>query len=439
MSIRPPKDRARQIMVVVASAVACAFYTLRPLRNAGAQRFDPRYPSSFVVGAPSGFSPVHRVNAQRSGLAKDNLPVGPLHVAWSKNIGSGFDQPALAGDGGQIALVTTSGDVVFLDGNGNEVGRVRGSTRSLAGPAAITSDGTVVFATSAGEAIGVTRHASQPKFLTRIGGERNVHAAPLALDDGGSVVATTTDLVVLDRDGAIRTRVTLPEPPQAPLLVSQSMVVAIAGAGTTYGWTPGQELVRLGTFGAPVDGGAVLLGTNLLLAITDGHELVQLDLVTGARSTRSVASSGLFFGPPCIQPSGRAAMLAMTETNAYAVTIDATGNEIGRATVDTLSWSSTLPDGGPAPLVAMQHTGVLLDRRGVMAFSTPNGRIGSVTPEGVVGTVGGAVCSGHGRSGGVSGLTPFGAAFIVTCESGVVARIDGPVGGAAHDLGVAPR
>src|SRR5579864_1741416 len=108
----------------------------------------------------------------------------------------------------------------------------------------MTSDGTVVFATGSGDAVGVRRTSPRPRFVSRIGGERNMRAAPLALDDGGVVVATMTDLVVLDAEGGVRSRVTLADRADAPLLAAGDKVLAISPAGTVYGWTPGREPVR---------------------------------------------------------------------------------------------------------------------------------------------------------------------------------------------------
>ncbi len=155
---------------------------------------------------------------------------------------------------------------------------------------------------SAGDAVGIRRTSPRPRFVTRIGGERNVRSAPLSLDDGGVVVATGSDLVVLDSEGLVRSRVSLPETPAAPLLASGDRVIAVTSTGAVYGWTPGREL---GSFGAPIDGGAALADANTLLAVIEGNHLVELDLARGARSTRSIATQGLYLGPAQRSPHRR--------------------------------------------------------------------------------------------------------------------------------------
>jgi hypothetical protein len=410
-------------------AVAGALAAFVTLRDAGAQRVDPRKPSVFVVGTPGGASPTSRGDGRRSGTAA-LLPSGRLRIAWRKAIGVGVDQAALAGPDGTLAVVTaTRGDVIFLDGGGEEKGRVSAGTGAV-GPATATSDGTVVFTTSAGDAVGVRRASPRPRFVVRIGGERNMRAAPLSLDDGGVVVATSSDLVALDAEGNVRSRVSLPEPPSAPLLAAGDKVIAIAPTGAVYGWAPGREAVRLGSFGGAVDGGAALAGPSTLVAVIEGNHLVDLDLARAARSSRSIAAQGLYLGPPSVRPvaggGSLATLLAYTQTRAFAVTVDAGGQEIARAAIATIM-PTVLIDGGTAPLVAPAHTGPLVDARGAVAFAAPDGHIGVVGPDGVVDTLGELICAKPtARSSGVAGLTALGrGAFVVTCESGAVAKVTG--------------
>jgi hypothetical protein len=423
-------------------SVAAALTCLVTLRSADAQRVDPRRPSVVVVGAPGGASPTWRGDARRSGTAREALPSGVLRIAWRKTIGPSLEQPALAGERGMIAVViATRGEVVFLDGDGDEKGR--GSAGAAAtGPATMTSDGSVVFTTSSGDAVGLRPASPRPRFVTHIGGERNVRTAPLSLDDGGVVVATASDLVVLDSEGNVRSRVSLADAPSAPLLAFGDKVVAISSTGAVHGWTPGREPVRLGSFGAPIDGGAALTRSGTLLAVIERNHLVELDLARGTRSSRSIAAQGLYLGPPSVRqgPSGSiATLLAYTPTRAFVVTLDPAGQETARAPIATVA-VAPLADGGAAPLEAPAHTGPLVDGRGAVAFAAPDGHVGVVHPDGAVDMLGELICSKTPRSSGVAGLTALGrGAFAVTCESGALAKIVGlEVGSPRRSGGIAP-
>ena len=205
----------------------------------------------------------------------------------------------------------------------------------------------------------------------------------------------------------------------------------MTSTGAVYGWTPGREAVRLGSFGAAIDGGAALADGNTLVAVIEGNHLVELDLGRGSRVSRSIAAQGLYLGPPSVRAiagggGSLATLLAYTQTRAMVVSIDPGGQELLRASIATTTPPPALADGGVAPLVAPPHTGPLVDARGAVAFAAPDGHVGMVGPDGAVDTLGELLCSRTSRSSGVAGLTALGrGAFAVTCEGGAVAKITG--------------
>jgi hypothetical protein len=81
--------------------------------------------------------------------------------------------------------------------------------------------------------------------------------------------------------------------------------------------------------------------------------------------------------------------------------------------------------------------GPLVDARGVVAFASPDGQVGVVAPDGALDVLGDPLCARAGSSSSVAasaaaarnpgvfaGIAPAGpAAFVVACESGVIARI----------------
>jgi hypothetical protein len=398
--------------------------------DADAQKIDPRRPTTLVVGSPRGAAPMQRVDARRSGLSKTALPTAPLKVLWKKPTGLTLDQPALVGADGTLAVISARGDVMFLDENGDEKATIKVGASQI-GPAAMTSDGTVVFTTTTGDAMGVRRASGQQlRFTTRIGGERNLRAAPLSLDDGGAVVATLTDLVVLDSEGNVRSRVSLPEQIAAPLIAAGDKILVVTNTGAVFGWTPGREALRLGSFGAQIDTGAALTTNGSLLAVIEGNHLAEVDVAHGTRATWSIAPAGMLLGPPAVREIPGQQSLAfvsgITHTRGFVLALDSSGQEILRAPVAAFV-PSTLTDGGVPPLqVPQQHPGPIVDSRGAIAFASTDGRIGTIAADGALDTLSDAFCTKSTLRSGVVGLTPFGpGSFAVTCDGGIVARIVG--------------
>lgn len=418
------KRATRALMVAVAASLSAGAMCAS---RADAQRLDPRKPHTFLVGRPQGAAPTQRGDARRSGGAREVLPRPPLRMAWRRLVGIPIEQPALAGADGSIVVVTARGDVVLLDDGGEEVARA--SAGAAASPATLTSDGAAVFTTTSGDVTFVRPTAPRPVVSVRVGdGSRSI-GAPLSLDDGGVALAAGRDLVVVDSEGGTRARVTLPEAAALPLLAADGRILAVSTSGKVFGWVPGREAVRLGSFDATVDGAAALASSRSLLGVVEASRLVEIDLVRGSRTTLASSPQGLLLGPPAIKVDGAGwstALLAMSPTRVFAIAVDRGGQEILRAPIATVT-PSVLPDGGPAPLLAPPHTGVFVDPTGAIAFASPDGTVGVVSPEGAVTTFGELVCSKTSRSSGIAGLTPFGRdGLLVTCENGLIVLVAGP-------------
>jgi len=426
VTARGRRRRALFASVVLTGAGAAGAAAATWLAGAAsAQTVDPRRPTTLTVGAPGGASPIDRVDAQRTGLSRAPLPTGALHVAWRRALGASIDHAPIAVAGGDVVAVVGRGDLVTLDRDGDERGRAT-IGGGASGPPASLSDGTIVVVTSAADAVFVIRGA--PRFRTHLGGERALAGgvSPLALDDGGVVVGVAHELTALDARGGVRARAALPEPIHGPLLSGAGKVIAVTISGAIYGWSPGREAERLGSFGGPVDGGAAFSDARTLVGVVEGARLQAVDLVRGSSAPRAVAGGTYFLGPPAMRGAA-AYLLAETPGRDFLLTLDAAGQETGRALVAT-SPPPTLADGGAAPYSAAPHVGPVVDRAGAVAFATPDGRVGMVSATGAVDTLGESIC-GRGsaaRGGGaVVGLTPVEGGFVVACDGGGIAKIVG--------------
>jgi hypothetical protein len=164
-----------------------------------------------------------------------------------------------------------------------------------------------------------------------------------------------------------------------------------------------------------------------LYAVVRGNHLVELDVAHGGTSTRAVAATGLFLGPPALRKEG-ISLFSYGPTSTSIVTYAADGRELGRSQVATRT-AATLPDGGAAALLSPAHTGPIVDGSGAVAFATPEGAVGIVGPEGAVDTLGEPACGSSVGRRGTAQLSPAGrGAFVLACETGTVVKVVGAPG-----------
>jgi hypothetical protein len=361
---------------------------------------------------------------------------------------------------GKILLFTVRGDLVELDEEGTEQGRVGLGAGSL-GPGAILADGTVVTVNAAGEAVGILR--SLVRFRTRVGDRGMVErVAPLALDDGGVVVANgvkgaaserfTSEIATLDAEGRLRARAKVPEQIVWPLLTTDLGVAAVSANGTIYVWSPGRDPTRVGTFGGMLDGGPAGLDGHTLVGVVDASRLEAVDLVHGVARVLAVvgagvAGAGAFLGPLSVaRGTGFAFEMSVTPTRTSTRVLNVDSG--GSATAFPIATSASMlePDGSLAPLVAPVHTAMLVDGSGAVAFAGPDGHVGVATAGGM--TELGEVICGRGAppptpappapgqshpaarpSAGFAGMASAGpGAFLVACEAGSLLEVTGDDG-----------
>jgi hypothetical protein len=426
---------AAGVLVALALGLALA-------KSATGQRVEASRGKTILIGTPLGASPADRVDAARTGASRAPLPTGTLHVAWRRNLGLPIEAAPLVDGRGDVTILTARGDLVVLAADGEERSdTVVGS--AAAGSAVLLSGGTAAFLTTANDVVGV--HLGAVRFRTHVGGGRS-SVSPVALADGGLVVATQEELVALDGEGNVRARAALdPEDPAVHTLVAAPgpdgpTVYALKTSGAVVAWVPAPErdAVEVGTFRGACDGGMALVRTSageVLVAVV-GSELLALDPANGRLATRAVAASSgalALLGPPSVR-GGIVSLLGLTPSRTIALAFDASGAETLHQAVAP-SGLPILPDGGAALGSLLAHVGTLVDPLGDVAFALPSGELGVVAPGGSVDVVG-EVCARFGsptplaslgiRGGptyaGLAPAAPY--AIVAACGSGVVARID---------------
>jgi hypothetical protein len=405
---------------------------------AGAQSLDVNRPAVLVVGIPAAGARAVRVDAARTGLSRSPLPARQVHTMWHASTGLTVEQPPLVDEEGTAFVLGNHGELVALSPDGEERWRLA-TGAGQPGPGALLSDGTLVFVDGGGQAVGVRDGAV--RWRTRFG-QRGTACpapacpAPLPLDDGGVVVATAHELALLDGGGQPRARITLPEPSTAPLVSAVGRVVVLSTTGTAWTWVPGApEILRAGTFGSAIDGGAALADDHTLLGVATGQaHVTALDLLRGTATLRAAAPTGAWLGPPAMRGS-TAYVVSLTSTAETAVVIDATGAEVGRALLAV--HTPMIVDAGASIAAAPPHTAPLVDAAGTLAFATTEGGVGIVaglgTASSTVELVADAcpsVPSSARALAPVAGLAPLPPAeFVAVCGSGAVIAVgSGPAG-----------
>jgi hypothetical protein len=356
-----------------------------------------------------------------------------LRVEWSVPLGALVERSPLVDAQGAVYLVGTRGEVIALAGDGSERWRVM-TGAGQPGPPVLLSDDTLVFADDAGTAVAV--RSGHVRWKAHFGRNDPGRPAPLALDDGGVVVATSRDLALLDADGHERARTTLPEETTAPLVSALRSVVTVSTRGTVWTWTPGaHDAVRIGAFGSPIDGGAALADERTLVAVTAGEShLTAVDLRTGAVSTRAVSLGSLWLGPPAMFED-KAFIVSLTPVGMVAMATDGAGRELARTVIAPRALAPA-PDGGPQAVVPEAHTPPLIDAAGTLIFATSEGRVGAATHTGkgdgsveLAGTPCGPVAGAGGGAGAtpiVAGLAPLATdAVVAACASGTAFAMSG--------------
>jgi len=417
----------RAAVAVASTATAAA--AMAAAGGARAQVWSVERPRTIVVGTPSGGARTDRGDGARTGRARAELPSSGLRTEWRAPLGTLVEHAPLVDEHGTTYVVGKSGEVVAVARDGTE--RWRTPTGAVQpGPAALLGDDTVVFVDAAGEALGVRE--GSVRWRRRFGRTDAARPAPLPLDDGGVVVATTHELSLLDADGVERARATLPEGTTLPLIAALGRVVAVTSSGAVWSWALGaEEPARIATFGSAVRGGAALANDHTLVGVTAGQaHFTAVDLLRGTATTLAAAPGGLWIGPPAMR-GPTAYLVLLTPTSDLAVALDtaaANAPEAGRILLG-LHPPAASPDAGAAASPPVPRTPPLVDAHGTFAFATAEGSIG-VASASTVELLGDACEPPAGTPGRaappVVGLASLEAgALVAVCHAGAVLAIRG--------------
>ena len=370
--------------------------------TARADILDPSMPRTVVVGAPRGEAPSERLDPRRTGRSRAQLPAAPVEV-WRRYVSGTIDVAPLVDDAGNVILALTNApELVKLGPDGHELWRARLGTVGAAAAPTLLADGTIAVLTGTGVAWGFTPSGAV-RFSTPLGiSRRDTDTVPLALSDGGLLLAAGNVVVELDADGVVRARGTLDDrgasgAPAAIERAAGAVVESPGGAlvttatGNVYRFRPPAAPRKIGSLGGAPGRGAVLADDRTLVAVVDGRRLVALDLPTG---TTHVRTGGVALdAPPVIGAGG---LVLVTTQLGMLLGLDAVGNEKIHVLLEKTSMTG-VTGGGPGGTFLgggeiKPSPPIVLDPGGRVAFLRSNGRLGLVTPEGHVDVASERVC-----------------------------------------------
>lgn len=408
---------------------AVAFGLVLAAAIAAAEQPASKAPLTVAVGPSTGVAACARIDTAQSGRSRVRLPTSMLATRFRKSLSSPGNTGLVVTQDGHAIVVSSRGETTTYDENGEQLSRQGLPSLSAASAPVLLSSGTVMYLSNEGDAITAKPGIARPEVAS-LGFPAREGALPpslLPLLDGGAAAVFGREVALLDSQGAVRSRSTLPEGAHGAAALGGALFV-LGSSGAVQSIRPGHAPTRAGTFGAAVPHGFVARSVRSLLGVTSSGALIDLDPLNGTNRTINAPDRVTYMGPPTLGPVGVTFVLGLTATHVVAVRLDANDQPTSVTDLAPLL-PSTLPDGGSAgTFVSIPHAAAIADAEGTLAFLAPDGRIGVMTSARGVSTTGEAVCArafGRNPTPATGVLAPAAeGGILVQCE-GILARVDG--------------
>lgn len=389
------------------AALLAALGVGHTLSAARAEALDPTLPQRVAVGEPQGAAPMDRIDAQRSGRARQPLPRRP-RVLWRARV-AGIDHPLLVDARGSVVAAGNPPHLTQLDARGRLEWTARLPSAPVTSPV-LTSNGTRIVFTANGQLTAFDASGKLLRRQTLAPPGSLVNAAPLALDDGGLVAALGGLVLRLDAAGGVAARAVIDDDVRSVVRDTDDKVLLITARGDVVEWKPPHRPSLRGSFGGRVEDGAALTGPARVTAVVDRTRLIELKLASRTRHVRLPDGPLLLRGPPAIASTGESRVASV---DGLLLGHDTAGRETLRVALEPITVApgdagTHLPQAGGAPPL-------IVDSDGRTGFVRPGLDAGIVTADGEVVAASGAAC------GDPIALAPGGARrMVVACRSGLI-------------------
>lgn len=244
----------------------------------GAEGLTPVLPHTIHRGKPPGAAALRGVDWSRARRAELPAPEG-MTVIWERRLEGGLSGDVLVDDTGRV-FVTGQGRVLQLGPDGREQ-YLRRAEFSSAVASALLADGQRVVLAREGT-LAAWSPDGEPGFHVELQIPAGwARGELLPLPEGGVLVSAGTWLLSVSAPGSVEGYTHLNEP-VAETLISGGKTWILTERGGVFTWDGHSPPLKQGSFDGRVSTGAAR-APGQLVAVLDGHELVEWSLATGQR------------------------------------------------------------------------------------------------------------------------------------------------------------
>ncbi len=351
-----------------------------------AETLDPAFPEPLALGEPGGLLPSERINRERTNRSNFTLP-SALDEIGRTQVGA-FVLPPTIDEEGQALISTLSSEVVTLPlgcigdttagcANRQPERRRIGSSPATVPMIRLSSGKTALLVGSPALVIlapdgTLETTVALPRGAFPTGpSHTDASVALVATLDGGLLLTAQRLLLVIDSDGRILTKTTLPDRLASPVMPFSDGFVGVLESGFVVTIRPPLAPEVLGTVGTIVPRSAILIDQQTLLVTTPTQRAVTFNLVARKAST-SVAD---------LQTPLHSAPSFAADGSVWVVGLDGMVlglSKEGQRNVAVPPEKGLPANRGPEELFGAGNLSPLLDREGTVAFARPGGRLGLI-------------------------------------------------------------
>lgn len=275
------------------------------LRTEASSARDAQRVQLLVVGQSPALAASDGLDAANTQRSRVPFPKDP-ELTLRIRLPGGIGQPPAADEAGNLIIVHSEPRLSLFDGKGRSRWTERLPSEASGAPL-LLSDGSILVVTRDAEALLFTRAGQREQRRALPFSDPRRRTLGIALESGGALVVSGSELVELDATLQIARQARLRGNASA-VLASGSDSIAVSESGLVERSHATGDFDLVGSFGGIVGDGATVRAGKVL-AIVDGHKWLALDSTTGELRILAVDPTSTLSGPVALFASGGAALI----------------------------------------------------------------------------------------------------------------------------------